>query len=198
MLLQAGLGDQRAHAVGADRRHGDVGRGIVAVGDHGLEHAHRLGRAGEVEEDRAVQRPEFVVDRQLLVQGEAAVLDVAQVARQDEGLERAAHEPARRGLVPGLPHRRQVGEHQAAGARQAGEAVDRPPDGRPAVVRLGARGERGAGERRTGQRRQRATPQAPTPRSAIPRSATIETRHGKSSRACARRHDSPGRRTMVV
>ena len=125
-VLQSGGRDQRAHLRGAGRRQRDVGRGVVAVRDHGLEHAARLGRAGELEEDRARWRAHRVVDRDLRLLGEAPGFDLAQVLRQDEGLDRAADEQPRAWIVRDPPWRaRMLRHHQGARRRrQPGKAID--------------------------------------------------------------------------
>jgi hypothetical protein len=89
---QAGLGDQRAHLIGADLPHRRVGRGVVAVRDHRLQHHARRRRPGEVDEYRAAGRADAVVDRQLLLLGQLSRLDRTQILGQHKGLEGAGGE----------------------------------------------------------------------------------------------------------
>lgn len=81
-----------AHPVGVDLLGRDVGRGVVAVRDHRLQHPARPGRAGEIQEHRAAGIAHAVIDCQRLVIGEQACLDVAQVLAEHEGLVCAGRE----------------------------------------------------------------------------------------------------------
>ena len=97
VLLQSGFGDQRADLRRTGGGERDVGGSVVAVRNHGLQGAAGLGGAGKVEEDGAAERAHRIVHFHLLVFRQAPGFDLAQVLRQDEGLDRAADEHARAG-----------------------------------------------------------------------------------------------------
>ena len=130
---QVGLADQVAHRVGTHRPQDRVGRGVVAVADHRLEHVHRPGDAvelcvvvrlavqGLVAQHRAADRADVVVDGDRVVQRQAVV---AQVGGQRERLDRAADEQALAGLRPGRPHLVvERGPRRDVAARRVGDAV---------------------------------------------------------------------------
>ena len=107
-LLQAGVADELAHA---RRRHAferHVGAGVVAVSDHRLQRAARLGRAGEVLEHGAAERTHAVVDGELLGLVEAPGFDLLQVGREHERLEAAADEELGVGIGGYAPRARRL------------------------------------------------------------------------------------------
>ena len=147
------LGDEGAHLVRADPPHGDVGRGVVAVGDHGLQHDARRRRAGQVLEHGPAGRADLVVDGELLVEGQPARLHLPQVGREHERLEAAAAEQPGVGRVRDAPRLGAVADVdlRRLGAGQRHEAVEQSgdrPRGPLLRERRGRQHRRGSGRHR--------------------------------------------------
>ena len=153
------LGDEGAHLVRADAPHGDVGRGVVAVGDHGLEHDARRRRAGQVLEHVAAGRADLVVDGELLVERQPAGLDLPQVGREHERLEAAAAEQRRVGRVRNAPRPSAPSPTSTCAALVPGSA--RKPSSSPGIApeaRFCASAARRQHRRRSGRHRELRDP----------------------------------------
>jgi hypothetical protein len=103
--LQPGFLDQESDTVRSNRGEGGVGRRVVAMRDHRFQHGNGLGGPRQVQENGAYERPDAVVDRELLVLREPPRLDLPQISGQDERLDGAADEETPIGLVrlcPGI------------------------------------------------------------------------------------------------
>src|SRR5690606_14605056 len=95
--------DQGTYFVWSDCVDGNVRGRVVAVRDHGLEHAAGGGRALQIDEHGTAGRPDIGSDVQLGIFGEASRLDFLQVLRKNEGLDCTTHKKRKIG-VDSMPY----------------------------------------------------------------------------------------------